>query len=343
MKATLLATIAIVAFGGKNMELYLNTYGTYLHKRGEMFEVRIDDETKRISPKRISSIIISNAAQITTDAIQLSLEYNIDIVFLDKYGNPYGRLWLPKLGSTTYIRRKLLEIYQEDTGLEFVKNWLNRKTENQLRFLKEIIKKRPSINFEDKVGEIVRLRAILNNFNGQLSDLALKMLGIEGNISRIYFKIISMLIPDRYTFSGRSSRPAKDPFNTFLNYGYGVLYGKVEKALIIAGLDPYIGLLHTDNYNKKSLVFDFIEPYRILVDEPVFYLFSRRQIKDSYYTEIKNGFLLNEEGKKFFITVLMEHFDDRIRYKNRNIKLIDQIQLDAHAFANFLIGKRRDF
>ncbi|KQC03432.1 MAG: CRISPR-associated protein Cas1 [Candidatus Cloacimonas sp. SDB] len=325
------------------MELYLNTYGTYLHKRGDMFEVRIEDETQRISPKRISCIVISNAAQITTDAIQLALEYNIDIVFLDKFGNPYGRVWLPKLGSTTYIRRKLLEIYQQDEGLQFVKSWLNRKTDNQLRFLKEIIKKRPSVNFDDQIDEIVRLRAILNTMNGQLSDLANKILGIEGNISRIYFKIISLLIPDRYSFSGRSSRPAKDPFNAFLNYGYGVLYSKVEKALIIAGLDPYIGLLHSDNYNKKSLVYDFIEPYRIFIDEPVFYLFSRRQIKGTYYDEIKNGYTINDEGKKFFIINLLEHFDKRIKYRGRNTALIDQLKIDAHAFANFLIGKRKEF
>ncbi|MGB3458597.1 MAG: CRISPR-associated endonuclease Cas1 [Halobacteriota archaeon] len=36
----------------------------------------------------------------------------------------------------------------------------------------------------------------------------------------------------------------------------------VEKACIIAGLDPYIGFLHTDNYNKKSRVFDVIVLFR---------------------------------------------------------------------------------
>jgi CRISPR-associated protein Cas1 len=41
-----------------------------------------------------------------------------------------------------------------------------------------------------------------------------------------------------------------------LNYSYGVLYSLVEKACILAGLDPFVGFLHTDNYNKKSLVFD---------------------------------------------------------------------------------------
>ena len=323
------------------MELYLNTYGTYLHKKGEMFEVRIDDKTKRISPKRISSIVISNAAQLTTDAIQLALEYNIDIVFLDKYGNPYGRLWLPKLGSTTFIRRRLLEIYQNDTGLEFVKHWLNRKTENQLKFLKEILKKRPHLQMETKISEVTRLRQLLIHTNGVLSETAYRILGIEGNISRIYFQTLSVLLPEKFKFKSRSSRPAMDPFNAFLNYGYGVLYSKIEKALIIAGLDPYIGLLHTDNYNKKSLVFDFIEPYRILVDEPVFYLFSRRRIKDSFYDKIEKGVILNEQGKKFFIAELIESFDKKIRHKNRNMKSINQIQADAHAFANFLIGKRK--
>jgi CRISPR-associated endonuclease Cas1 len=72
------------------------------------------------------------------------------------------------------------------------------------------------------------------------------------------------------TFKGRSSRPAEDPFNAFLNYAYGVLYSRVEKALIIAGVDPFVGFMHRDDYNMKSMVFDFIEPYRIYAEETVF-------------------------------------------------------------------------
>ena len=77
-----------------------------------------------------------------------------------------------------------------------------------------------------------------------------------------YFGAISSIVPEKYKFEGRSRNPAKDEFNAMLNYGYGVLYSMVEKACIIAGLDPYIGFLHTDNYNKKSLVFDVIELFR---------------------------------------------------------------------------------
>jgi len=327
------------------MQLFINTYGTYLHKKGEMFEVKIDDIKKKISPKRISSIIISNATQITTGSIQLALEHNIDILFLDKYGDPYGRIWFPKLGSTTYIRRRLLEIHEHDEGLIYVKHWINRKITNQIDFLKLLLSKRPEQEkvFFEKIEKIGYFRQNLMTLEGMLSENSNKIMGIEGNISRIYFGIISQLIPRKYKFNGRSSRPAKDAFNAFLNYGFGILYGKVERAIIIAGLDPYIGLLHSDNYNKKSLVFDFIEPYRILIEKPVFYLFSRRKVKGEHFDVINNGVMLNEAGKKFFVPYLMEYLDTIIRHGNRNMKTIDQIQADAHAFANYLIGKRKDF
>ncbi len=68
-----------------------------------MFELSIEDKKTKLSPEKISSIVISNAATITTDAIQLAMDYNIDIVFLDKYGNPYGRIWFPKIGSTVLL------------------------------------------------------------------------------------------------------------------------------------------------------------------------------------------------------------------------------------------------
>lgn len=327
------------------MQLYLNTYGTYLHKKGTLFEVEINKQKRQFSPQKISSIIISNSATITTDAIHMAMEFNIDIIFLDDFGNPYGRVWYPKLGSTTYIRRKLLEIYTNDEGLEFVKTWIIRKMSNQINFANLLLSKRPEYldEISNLISKMIVFRTELNNISGSLSANMNSLMAYEGNCSHMYFKSLSKMIPDRYAFEGRSTRPAKDVFNAFLNYGYGVLYSKIEKALIIAGLDPYIGLLHTDNYNKKSLVFDFIEPYRILIDKPVFYLFSRHKVKEEHYQEIKNGYKATTEGKKLIVAQLMEHFDAIIRYGNKNIKRIDQIQADAHSFANFLIGKKKFF
>lgn len=327
------------------MELYLNTYGSYLRRKNGLFEVQIDKVKKQFSAEKISSIIISNAALITTDAIQLALEYNIDILFLDEYGDAYGRIWFPKLGSTTLIRRKLLTYTEEEAGLEAIQYWMLRKMYNQYQFIELLLSKRTNIkqSYQENLSRIRQLMRKVYECSGTLSTSSGSLMGWEGNTSKIYFTILSELIPERFHFEGRSSRPAKDAFNAFLNYGYGVLYGKVEKALIIAGLDPYIGLLHADNYNKKSLVFDFIEPYRYLIDQTVFYMFSRHKVNETHTDNIKNGVSLNTNGKQLLLPMLLETFDEKVRFKNKNNKRIDLIQLEAHAFANYLIGKRTDY
>jgi len=162
--------------------------------------------------------------------------------------------------------------------------------------------------------------------------------GLEGTAGRIYFQTLSSLLSKQYQFDGRSFRPAKDPFNTFLNYAYGILYSRVEKALIIAGLDPYIGFMHRDDYNMKSMVFDFIEPYRIYADEVIFKLFSAKKINDAHCDKITNGYSLNAEGKNLLIKHFFKYFEeDKIKYKGRNQSRANALQMDAHTFATELI------
>lgn len=327
------------------MELYLNSYGSALRKKDNLFEIYVDEKKLKISPQKISSIVISNAVLISSDAIQLAMEHNIDVVMLDQYGEPYARVWFPRIGSTVLIRRKQLEMLTDAQGCDFIKRWVCLKIMNQYRFVKTLFSKREGISSEqaEKL-ELIRNNAIsIFNLAGTLEDLAGVIMGLEGNASKLYFGLLSTLIPHAWLFSGRSSRPAKDAFNAFLNYAYGILYTKTERALIIAGLDPYIGLLHSDNYNKKSFVFDFIEVYRILADEAVFYLFSRGKCKPEYLEPVYKGLSLSTQGKKFFAPYFLESLDQIIRYRNKNRKKIDMIQTDAHAFANFLIGKKDNY
>jgi CRISPR-associated protein Cas1 len=106
-----------------------------------------------------------------------------------------------------------------------------------------------------------------------------------------------------------------------LNYGYGVLYGIIERSVVVAGLDPYIGFIHTDNYNKVSLVFDVIEKYRIWIEQTVLGLFSKKSIKKDMFDKLANGYNIGDEGKKVLIPAINEFLDQQIRYKNRNFIL----------------------
>jgi CRISP-associated protein Cas1 len=321
------------------MQLVINTYGSYLRKNGDCFLVKNEDKVFEVSVRKVDSIMITTSAYLSTDALKFAIENNIDVIFLDEHGDPYGRVWHSKLGSTVLIRRKQLELSAAPEGLGLAKEWIIRKIENHADFLERL--KRPREDKAERLGEsikgLVEIKQRIDSLTGTIDERRGTVMALEGAAGKIYFDALSYIIPERFKFDGRSRNPAKDEFNALLNYAYGVLYSLVEKACIIAGLDPYIGFLHTDNYNKKSLVFDLIEMYRIFAEETVVYLFSGRKVKVEHFDEIKGGFTLNKDGKAVLIEALNKTLDDTMRYKGRNIQKKNIIQFECHRIANELI------
>lgn len=325
------------------MQLIINTYGAYLSRQGNLFHIKADGKTTEVSARRVQSILITAGAAFSTDAIQLAVESNIDILFLDKYGNPYGRVWHGRPGSTTAIRRRQLAISDTEEGFMLAQGWMLRKLDNQIELLTRMCKRRTRLSAEltKRIQALKELREQMDALSGPIEQIRGTLLGIEGRAGRTYWETVNVLLPERFRFEGRSRNPAKDPFNCFLNYSYGVLYGTVERACVLAGLDPYIGFIHTDHYAKPSLVFDLIECYRIWADETVIGLFTARKVNEKLFDKLQNGLTLNKEGK----VVLMERFnvylDEAIRYRGRNIARRDVVQFDLHRIANDLIGKEK--
>ena len=322
------------------MQLVINSAGTYITQKDGLFRLKNKDRRFDVSPKKIESIIISNQAMITTQAINAALENNIDIIFLDGYGNPIGRVWFAKMGSTALIRRKQLEFAKDEKGLELVTDMIRQKIKNQAAFLKKLMYARPGKEklFENPVKIIDSALAGLPAHNRIIENARNSIMGFEGTAGRAYFQTLSKLMPEKYIFKGRSRRPAKDPFNAVLNYCYGILYSRIEKACILAGLDPYVGFLHTDNYNKKSMVFDLIEPFRIFAEQTAIYLFTGKKIKDEYFHMADNAVSLNDKGKPVVIDAINSHMEETVRYKKKNVKRKYIPQHEAHRLANILLA-----
>lgn len=321
------------------MQLVINSHGSFLKKNHNCFLIKNEDKVFEVSADKVESILITTSATITTDAIKFAVESNIDIVFLDHFGDPYGRVWHSKLGSTTLIRRRQLEVAEQKKGFELARGWIETKMNNQIDFLKDLKKNRPEqrAELDAYIENIESMKVQLLQLDGTLEERRGSIMGVEGMASRYYFEALSFIMPEKWKFQSRSRNPAVDGFNCLLNYGYGVLYSMVEKACIISGLDPYVGFMHTDNYNKKSLVFDLIEMYRIHADRTVVNLFSKRQVKEEYFDSIPNGLSLNKDGKALLIQSLNETLDQSMDYNGRNVKIRNILEHDCHKIANSLI------
>lgn len=318
------------------MQLVINTYGAYLHVKDDVFEIRANDEKKYIAPQKIRSILITTGAALSSNAVKMSVEHNIDIIFLSENGTPYGRVWHDRLGSTARIRRKQLEIAGTAVGTEVGKNFIIQKFFNQIDFLNRLRERRTRLSKDitQTRDEIQKAHDKLQAVTGLPKEVRGTIMGIEGNAGRHYWQILSQCFPERFRFKGRSRNPAKDEFNCLLNYAYGVLYGEIERACVLAGIDPYIGFIHTDHYGKTSMVFDVIEGYRIYAEETVFNLFSRKKVKQSLFDDLKQGYTLNKDGKVVLMTDYNEYLDGTRLYRGRKIKRRDTIQFDLHQVAN---------
>jgi CRISP-associated protein Cas1 len=331
------------------MQLIINSFGASLRKQGEQFLVTAGDKKLAVSAHKVQSILIATAAHLTTDAVELAVSHNVDLVFLGKTGDPIARVWQTRMGSTATIRRRQLEASAEPEGLALAKAWVDAKLRHQTEFLEELWQRRPEAQelFEPSLGTIRASRERIAGLEGTLEEQRGSLMGLEGSAGRTYFACLGRLLPEAYRFDGRSRQPARDGFNAMLNYSYGVLYSLVERACICAGLDPHIGFLHTDNYGKPSLVYDLIEPFRILGDRATVLLFTGRRAQKDFFEEVPGGMALSKEGRAFFLGQFNERLDKAVRYpvqgrpgKTRNVKQRDVIQHEAHALANILLGRR---
>ena len=130
----------------------------------------------------------------------------------------------------------------------------------------------------------------------------------------------------------------KDYVNALLNYGYGILYSEIERACILAGLDPYLGYLHTDRYGKPCLVLDFIEEFRqTIVDRSVINLFVHKQILDEDFEKQGDSFYLSKKGREKLVSAIYEKLNNPFKYRGVKTSLRQVILDQARLVVRYLL------
>lgn len=318
------------------MELVLNSYGIALNRDGENFVITTTDGRQRIPSVGIDSIQISRGAQITSDAVMLAIEREIEVLFMDKAGKPVGRIWSPKYGSISTIRKGQLNFVYSKNAVEWIKDILDKKLENQQALMLLLCKQDGvSVDVDKNISRIEDYRTKIKSLHGEIvNDIAPSLRGWEGRAASIYFSTINAFLPESLRFKERSQHPAMDVANAFLNYGYGVLYGRIEGALIKAGIDPYVGVLHRDDYNRPVLVFDIIELYRIWVDYVVYTLLAQNVVTDEFYSiRDDKSYWLEPLGRRVLIQSLNDYLSEVITVNGNQRSRLTQINLYAQSLA----------
>ena len=319
------------------MELILNTYGVSLNRDNEAFIVTKKDERQRIPVDCVNSIQIARGTSVSSDAILLAVENEIELTFVGRDGMPLGRVWSPRYGSISTIRKGQLNFSFSHDALEWIKQVIRQKMENQQALLLMMkCEDNELSNLRNKaISRIEDYRNKVSNLEGEIvADVAPQLRGWEGVASRIYFEALNYFIPEKYRFGSRSQHPALDVVNALLNYGYGVLYGRIEGALIKAGIDPYIGILHRDDYNRPVLVYDVIELYRVWVDYVVYGIIAQDVISDEYYSVHDDGSCwLENLGRRVLVQSINDYMEEVVTVGNNSRSRMQQLNLYCQGLA----------
>lgn len=111
--------------------------------------------------------------------------------------------------------------------------------------------------------------------------------------------------------SGRRERvrDATDPFNAILNYCYTLLEVETRIACEAVGLDPDLGLLHTDDRLRESFVYDLLEPLRAKADVWALELLHKEKLHPAMFHELRDGVVrLDPDLTRLLATTLMPRF-----------------------------------
>ena len=155
------------------------------------------------------------------------------------------------------------------------------------------------------------------------------------------FETISYLLPDDMKFSCRM-RKATDIYNCVLNYLYGILYAKIKKVTLKCRLDPYIGIMHVDSYNKPTFVFDFMESQRYICEELAFDLCCKKEVNWEHVDQMEEGNLcFDEDARKLMVSRLIERLNQDMVYKKKHVTRERSIYLEMMEVAK-TIGEENE-
>lgn len=239
----------------KVAKIELSDYGSHLGMEKGCFKLTDKHGEVTLFPlfeKEIGEVILKSGNTVSTGALASLGFWNIDVLIMTQRGRPVGTLRSIEDNSHVETRINQYEAYK-NTGkaIGIMKQIVKAKIEGQTRILRKYGLKfhpYPQLPEYDTI-EMARR----------------KLMYIEGKYSTNYFNQIFKLLPIHPEH--RRGFKAFHGVDNIFNLCYELLAWKVYIALIRAKLEPYLGFLHTLKYGTPSLVCDFQELYRYLIDD----------------------------------------------------------------------------
>lgn len=217
--------------------------------------VRQEAGVRKISLGEIYMVIVENTAVSLTAVLLNELVKNkIKVVFCDEKRNPSSELIQYYGSHDTSLKYKNQLEWSKESKEKIWTRIVYEKIFNQMQFLKKLNKE-----------EYRLLKQYLSELEWNDST------NREGFAAKVYFNAL---------YGMDFSRNKECFINAALDYVYSIILSAFNREIVATGYFTQLGLCHRNPFNKFNLSSDFMEPFRILVDEEVYNLEGTEFTKD---------------------------------------------------------------
>ena len=246
--------------------------------------VKKESEEKYVHLSEIDTIIVDSiSVSISAYLLKELADNKINIIFCDEKHNPFGEL-SPYYSRHNTSKQIQEQIHWKKTSKDIIwQKIIENKISNQSKLLKKVksTKNKLLLSYVDEI---------------QIGDKTNR----EGHAAKVYFNEL---------FGKNFSRNNNDNINAALNYGYAVLLSTINKEIINNGYLTQLGIHHKNEFNEFNLTCDIMEPFRIIIDNFVYYN-KDRDFDSSYELDLVNIFnnSFKYSGKKYILKDIIKMY-----------------------------------
>lgn len=229
-------------------------------------------EIKKIFISEISILIIeSTGVSLTSALINELIKNKVKVIFCDEKHMPSSQLigFYDNYHSVKNIGYQVC--WDNDIKAKVWQNIIINKISRQAMLM-------------EKYGQD---SSLLKNYISQveINDITNR----EGHSAKVYFNSMFDIM----------TRRTDCHYNSALNYGYAILLSMFCKEITACGYLTQLGIWHCNEYNYFNLASDFMESFRIIVDELVLKLNDNNNYKQHMLSLVNTK--INIDSKNLYI------------------------------------------
>lgn len=299
--------------------LYITTPDRYLSLDGENVVISADhQEIGRVPLHNLERIMAFGCSGASPALMGKCTADSRELVFMSRSGKFLARVEGEVNGNVLLRRTQYRYADDKEISLSIAKNMIVAKLYNSRWSLERTIRDHAMrIDTEDfSLKSAILQKSISAALSVADTD---SLRGIEGEAAAVYFSVFDDMILQQkndFRFTGRNRRPPLDRVNALLSFAYSLCTSMCTSALESVGLDPYVGFMHTDRPGRRSLALDLVEEFRTMMcDRFVLTIINKRIIDPKHFDLREDGaVLLNEDGRRTFLTAWQNRKNDEIRH-----------------------------